>query len=74
MWFQHDGAPAHFSADLRSALDTAYPGQCIGPGCLVNWPTRSSDLSCLDFILWGHMKSLVYASPIGSSWLRGLPS
>ncbi|GFT84643.1 uncharacterized protein TNCV_4197041 [Trichonephila clavipes] len=27
MWFQHDGAPAHFSADVRSALDTAYPGR-----------------------------------------------
>ncbi|GFW43499.1 hypothetical protein TNCV_4768521 [Trichonephila clavipes] len=30
MWFQHDGAPAHFSADVRSALDTAYPGRWIG--------------------------------------------
>ncbi|GFV39938.1 uncharacterized protein TNCV_1808501 [Trichonephila clavipes] len=28
------------------------------------WPARSPDLSSLDFFLWGHMKSLVYASPV----------
>ncbi|GFU58406.1 uncharacterized protein TNCV_58171 [Trichonephila clavipes] len=27
VWFQHDGAPAHFSADVRSAFETAYPGR-----------------------------------------------
>ncbi|GFV93513.1 uncharacterized protein TNCV_1988271 [Trichonephila clavipes] len=30
----------------------------------INWPARSPNLSCLDSFLWGHMKSLVYASPI----------
>ncbi|GFX27942.1 uncharacterized protein TNCV_3083631 [Trichonephila clavipes] len=64
MWFQHDVAPAHFSADVRSILDTAYPGRWIGRGGSVNWPVRSPDLSCLDFFLWGHMKSIVYASPV----------
>ncbi|PRD19263.1 UNVERIFIED_CONTAM: hypothetical protein NCL1_57865 [Trichonephila clavipes] len=59
MWFQHDGAPARFSADVRSALDTAYPGRWIGRGGPVNWPARSPDLSCIYFFLWGHMKSLV---------------
>ncbi|GFW57617.1 uncharacterized protein TNCV_2925361 [Trichonephila clavipes] len=32
MWFQHDGVPAHFGADTRNALDTAYPGRWIGRG------------------------------------------
>ncbi|GFS78149.1 uncharacterized protein TNCV_1107611 [Trichonephila clavipes] len=64
MWFQHDGTPAQFSADVRSALDTAYPGQWIGRGGPVSWSKRSPDLSCLDFFLWGHMKSLVYLSPV----------
>ncbi|GFW88719.1 uncharacterized protein TNCV_2833791 [Trichonephila clavipes] len=32
----------------------------------VNWPARSSDLSCLDFFLWCHMKSLVYTNPVDS--------
>ncbi|GFY34323.1 uncharacterized protein TNCV_2506261 [Trichonephila clavipes] len=66
MGFQHDGASAHFSADVRSALDTAYSGRWIGRGGPVNWPTRSPDLSCLDFFVLGHMNSLVYASPVDS--------
>ncbi|GFS61387.1 uncharacterized protein TNCV_3105651 [Trichonephila clavipes] len=66
MWFQHDGSPVHFSADVQSALDTAYPGRWIGRGGPVNWPARSPDLSCLDFFLWGHMKSIVYASSVDS--------
>ncbi|GFS52284.1 DUF4817 domain-containing protein [Trichonephila clavipes] len=27
----------------------------------VNWPPRSCDLTPLDYILWGYVKSLVYA-------------
>ncbi|GFV66388.1 uncharacterized protein TNCV_1478521 [Trichonephila clavipes] len=66
MWFQHDGAPAHFSTDVRSVLDTTYPGRWIGRDGSANWLARSTDLSCLDFFLWGHLKSLVYASPVDS--------
>ncbi|GFT97008.1 uncharacterized protein TNCV_5107901 [Trichonephila clavipes] len=66
MWFQHDRAPAHFSADVRSALDTAYPGRWIRRGGPVNWPACSPNLSCLDFFLCGHKKSLVYAGPVDS--------
>ncbi|GFX96423.1 uncharacterized protein TNCV_2055401 [Trichonephila clavipes] len=65
MWFQHDGASAHFSANVRSALDTAYPGRWIGRGGKVNWPASSPDLSFLDFV-WDHMKSIVYTSPVDS--------
>ena len=60
MWFQHDGAPAHFSVDVRNALNMMYPGRWIGRGGPVAWPPRSPDLSPLDFFLWGHMKSLIY--------------
>ena len=28
----------------------------------VEWPPRSCDLTPLDFFLWGHIKSLVYAN------------
>ncbi|GFW06265.1 uncharacterized protein TNCV_37401 [Trichonephila clavipes] len=38
----------------------------IGRGGPVNWPARSPDLSCLDFFIWGHMKSFVYANPVAS--------
>ncbi|GBM33855.1 hypothetical protein AVEN_175690-1 [Araneus ventricosus] len=30
------------------------------------WPPRSPDLSSLDYFLWGHLKSLVYATPVDS--------
>ncbi|GFU86811.1 uncharacterized protein TNCV_1342561 [Trichonephila clavipes] len=66
MRFQHDGAPVHFSADGRSALETAYPGRWIERDGPVSWPACSSDLSCLDFFLWGHMKSLAFAIPVDS--------
>ncbi|GFX12270.1 mariner Mos1 transposase [Trichonephila clavipes] len=66
MWFQHDGSPTHFSADVRNVLDTAYPSRWIGLGGPVNWPARSPDLSCLYFFLCGYMKSLVYVSPVDS--------
>ncbi|GFX70787.1 uncharacterized protein TNCV_1337491 [Trichonephila clavipes] len=66
MWFQHDGTPAHFSEDVRSALHTAYPWRWIGRGGPVNWPARSPDLFSLDIFLWDHIKSLVYASPVDS--------
>jgi hypothetical protein len=63
-WFMHDGAPAHFSLAARNFLDLTYPQQWIGRGSTHNWPARSPDLNLVDFFLWGHLKSLVYASPI----------
>ena len=31
---------------------------------LFSWPARSPDLNPLDFHLWGHLKSIVYATSI----------
>ncbi|GFV03492.1 uncharacterized protein TNCV_5060331 [Trichonephila clavipes] len=67
MWFQHDGAPAHFSGDVRNYLDVTFGQQWIGGGGPVRWPARSPDLSCLDFYFWGHMKSLVYDTPVDNA-------
>ena len=33
----------------------------LGP---VPWPARSQDLNPLDFIPWGRLKTLVYATPV----------
>ncbi|GBM82027.1 hypothetical protein AVEN_94179-1 [Araneus ventricosus] len=30
----------------------------------VPWPPRSPDVSSHDYFLWGHLKTLVYASPV----------
>ncbi|GFU50622.1 uncharacterized protein TNCV_235841 [Trichonephila clavipes] len=52
--------------DCVGLTHRTYPRRWIGRGGPVNWPACSPDLSCLDFFLWGHMKSLVYASPVDS--------
>jgi hypothetical protein len=30
---------------------------------LIKWPPRSPDLTPLDYFLWGHLKTVVYANP-----------
>lgn len=66
MWFMHDGAPAHFSVQVRQYLNEAYGTRWIGRGGPCVWPARSPDLNPLDFYLWGHLKDLVYGSEIRS--------
>lgn len=67
MYFQQDGAPAHFTNEVREYLNEQYPQHWIGRGGPVNWPARSPDLTCLDYFLWGHLKSLVYSEEIRNS-------
>ena len=64
MWLMHDGAPAHFSINVRRHLNTTFPGRWIERGDPVAWPARSPDLNPLDFWFWGHLKSIVYAEPV----------
>ncbi|GFW09165.1 uncharacterized protein TNCV_2101191 [Trichonephila clavipes] len=56
MWFQHDGAPAHFSRNVRNHLDTVYGQHWIGredlvarlsvaAGHVIDMPDVFSDLS-----------------------------
>ncbi|GBN95230.1 hypothetical protein AVEN_13138-1 [Araneus ventricosus] len=32
----------------------------------IAWPPRAPDLNPCDFFVWGHLKSLVYASPVNT--------
>jgi hypothetical protein len=48
-WFLHDGAPAHFSRNVREILDNQYPQPWIGRAGPHHWPARSPDLNPLDF-------------------------
>ena len=64
MWIQHDGAPPHFSVDVRNHLIAVYPGRWIGRGGPIPWPVRSSDLNLLRYFLWGYLKSLVFETPV----------
>jgi hypothetical protein len=64
MWFMHDGDPPHFSITVREFLDNMYPVRWIGRGGSTAWPPRSPDLNPFDFYLWGHLMTLVYATPV----------
>jgi hypothetical protein len=56
----HDGALALFSRSVRDVLNNTYLDRWVGR------PPRSTDLNPLDFYLWGHLNTLVYAAPVGN--------
>ena len=61
MVFQQDGAPAHYSAQVRAELDRMFPQRWIGRGSQLRpWPARSPDLTPLDFYPWGKVKDEAY--------------
>lgn len=59
-WFQQDGAPPHFTREVREFLDVTFPNRWIGRRGPIEWPSRSPDLSPLDFFYWGLLKNNVY--------------
>lgn len=60
LFYQHDGAPAHYCRAVREYLDRTYPGRWVGRAGPVAWPARSPDLTPMDFYVWGRVKDLVY--------------
>jgi len=66
MYFQHDGAPPHYTRHVREYLNESFPNRRLGHGGPVAWPPRSPDLTPLDYYLWGHMKTLVYETKVQS--------
>lgn len=65
-WYQHDGAPPHYSRAARDQLDISYPGRWIGRNGPVTWPPRSPDLNPLDYFFWGHIKEQVHFDEVHS--------
>jgi len=49
IWFQQDGAPPHFSREVRQYLNKVFPGRWIGRRGHLEWPARSPDLTPIDF-------------------------
>lgn len=49
MWWQQDGAPAHFDRRVRSHLDMYFQERWIGRNGTIPWPARSPDITPLDF-------------------------
>lgn len=66
MLFMQDGAPPHFSNQVRIYLNTLFHERWIGRGSPFPWPARSPDFNPLDFGIWGAMKDLVYKNPINT--------
>lgn len=64
-WYLHGGVPAHFSVHVRQYPHIHFPNWWIGTGynLPIAWPPQSPDLNPIDFYLWKHAKSLVYAIP-----------
>lgn len=60
VFFQQDGAPPHFSVDVRNYLNEIFPNRWIGRKGPILWPPRSPDLTSLDFFLWGYLKDKVF--------------
>jgi len=70
MYFQHDGAPPHYTNRVRELLNKLFPNRWLGRGGPVAWPPRSPDLTPLDYCLWGHMKTLVNETKVDSRAAR----
>ena len=75
IFFQQDGAPAHFAVRVRRLLDAELPNRWIGRQGSVDWPARSPDLTPMDFFFWGVFKDSVFSqSPRTVADLRRLIS
>ncbi|GFU76049.1 transposable element Tc3 transposase [Trichonephila clavipes] len=60
LWFQQDGATCHTARATIDLLKDTFGDRLISRFGPVNWPPRSCDLTPLDYLLWGYVKSLVY--------------
>ncbi|PSN37386.1 hypothetical protein C0J52_26712 [Blattella germanica] len=60
----YDGAPVHFQLRVRRLLTRRYGQYWRVRSGLVSWHPRSLYLNPMDFCVWGHFKSLVYANEV----------
>jgi len=45
-------------------LDATFPNRWIGRDGPTPWPPRSSDITLLDFFLWGYVKDKMFSIPV----------
>jgi len=62
--FVYDRVPLYFRSTLRKHLNPTFSTEWIRRGGPINWSARSSELNSPDFVLWRHVKTLVYSEPI----------
>ena len=66
LWFQYDGAPAHFALDVREYLNHVFPNSLDWEGWSSTVATTFSRSHSYGFIYRAEMKCLVYETPIGT--------
>ena len=59
-------AAAHFARQVQEHLTATYHDLCIGRDEPINLPPLSADVTPMDFFPWGHIKALIYKSPVDS--------
>ena len=59
MILQQDGAPSYFSKEARTWLNEKFNGRWIGRGDPISWAAHPPDLTPLDFVLCGYMKTKI---------------
>ena len=62
--FQQDGAPPHWGLHVCEFLNETFSNRWIGRYGPIPWPPRSSDITPLDFFLWGYIKDIVYKTKV----------
>ena len=65
-YFQQDGATAHAAQATILYLQEFYDHRLISRNTENPWPTRSCDLTPLDFFLWPHLKNSIFTTPINN--------
>ena len=61
IWFQQDGATCHTAEAILNVLRSVFEDCIISSRADVVWPPRSSNLTPLDYLLWGAVKDKCYA-------------
>ena len=61
IWFQQDDDTCHTAEATHDVLRPVFEDRIISRRADVVWPTRSSDLTPLDYYLWGAVKDKCYA-------------
>ncbi|GBP60062.1 hypothetical protein EVAR_7055_1 [Eumeta japonica] len=59
-WLQQDGATAHTSYTAMPVIRQLFPNKVISRRGDIPWSPRTPDLSPMDFILWGYLKTKIY--------------
>ncbi|KOX70245.1 hypothetical protein WN51_05523 [Melipona quadrifasciata] len=63
-WIQLNVCPVYYARCVKNWLNRQYSQRWTGRGGPISWPSRSLDLTSLDFYLWGTLKEKVYSTEV----------